>query len=62
MSVNEFVVHDARLTKIFKNIGQKKDVEVQIEVIILLHVFNIEFTPHFLRSLVLFRSDSFFGK
>ena len=40
----------------------KKDVEVQIEVMILLHIFNVEFTPHFLSSLVLFRSDSFFGK
>ena len=62
MSGVESVVHDARLTKIFKNIGQKKDVEVKIEVMILLHIFNVIFSPHFLRFLVLFRSDSFVGK
>ena len=62
MGGGESVVHDACLTNIFENIGQKKDVEVQIEVMILLHIFNIEFSPHFLSSLVLFRSDSFFGK
>ena len=62
MSGFDAVVHDARLTNIFKNIGQKKDVEVQIEVMILLHVFNIEFSSHFLSSLILFRSDSFLGK
>ena len=62
MSGAESVVHYARLEKIFKNIGQKKDVEVKIEVLILLHIFNVEFSPHFLSSLVLFRSDSFFGK
>ena len=38
MSEVEAVVHDVHLTNIFKNIGQKKDVEVQIEVMILLHV------------------------
>ena len=47
MSGIEAVVHDARLTEIFKNIGQKKDVEVQIEVMILLHVFNFEFCHTF---------------
>ena len=62
MSGVEAVVQDARLTKIFKNIGQKKDVEVQIEVMILLHIVNVEFSSHFRSSLVLFRSDSFFGK
>ena len=62
MSGVETVVHDARLTEIFKDIGQKKEVEVQIEVVILLHVFNVEFSPHFLSSLVLFRRYSFFGK
>ena len=62
MSGVEAVVDCARLTKIFKNIGQKKDVEVQIEVMISLHVFNVEFSPYFLSSLILFRSDSFFGK
>ena len=62
MSGVKTVVDDARLTKNFKNIGPKKDVEVQIEVMILLHVFNVEFSSHFLSSLVLFRGDSFFGK
>ena len=62
MSGVEAVVDDARSTKIFKSIGQKKYVEVQIEVMILLHVFNIEFSPHFLSLLVLFRTDSFFAK
>ena len=60
MSGVEAVVQDARLTKIFKNINQKKDVVIQIEVMILLHVFNVEFSLHFLSSLVLFRIDSFF--
>ena len=62
MSGVEAVVHDARLTKNFKNIDQKKDVEIQIEVMVLLHVFNIEISPNFLSSLVVFRSDSSFGK
>ena len=61
MSGVESVVEDARLTKIVENIGQKKDVEVQIVVMILLYIFNVEFSPHFLSSLVLFRSDGFFG-
>ena len=47
MSGVEVVVHDTRLTEIFKNIGQKKDVEVEVEVVILLHVVNVEFSPHF---------------
>ena len=58
----ESLVNYARLTKIFENIGQRKDVEVQIEVMILLHIFNIEFSPRLPCSLVLFKSDSFFGK
>ena len=62
MSRVEYVDHDARLRKIFENIGQKKDVEVQMEVMILMNIFNIEFSSQFLSSLVLFRSDRFFGK
>ena len=62
MSGVEAVVDDASLTDIFKDIGQKKDVEVQVEVVLLLHVFNIEFSSHFLISLVLFRRYSFFRK
>ena len=62
MSGVEAVIHDSRLTEIFKDIGQKKDVEVQIELMILLHVFNVEFSPQFLSSLVLFRRYCFFGK
>ena len=62
MSGAESVVHDTRLTKTFKNIGQKKDVEVKIEVVILLHSFTFEFSPHCLSSLVLFSSYSFFRK
>ena len=58
MNAVETVVHDACLTEIFNDIGQKKDVEIQIEVMILLHVFNVEFSPHFLSSLVLFRRYS----
>ena len=62
MSGVEAVVHDARFTEIFKNISQKKDVDVEVKVVILLHVFNVEFSPHFLRSRVLFRRYSFFRK
>ena len=58
----ESVVQEARFSKIFKNIGKQKDVEVQIEIVILLHVFDVEFSPHFLSSLVLLRIDSFFEK
>ena len=50
------------LTEIFKDIGQKKDVEVEVEVVILLDVVNVEFSPHFLSSRVLFRRYSFFRK
>ena len=62
MSEVEAVVHDASLTEIFKNINQKKDVEVEVKVVILLHVLNVEFSSHFLRSRVLFRRYSFFRK
>ena len=61
MSGVEAVVHHASLKEIFKDISQK-DVEVQVEVVILLHVVNVEFSPHFLSSLVLFRRYSFFRK
>ena len=62
MSGVEAVVGDARFTTIFKNSGQQKDVEVQIEVMLLPHVFNIGFSPHFLSTVLLCWSDSFFGK
>ena len=60
MSGVEAVVHDASLTEIVKDIGEKKDVDVEVEVVILLQVVNVEFSPHFLRSRVLFRRYSFF--
>ena len=63
MSGVEAVVHDASLTEIFKkNISQKKDVEVEVKVVILLHIFDVEFSPYFLRSRVLFGRYSFFRK
>ena len=62
MSGVEAIAHDASLPAIFKNISQKKDVEVEVKVVILLQVFNVEFSPHFLRSRVFFRRYSFFRK
>ena len=62
MSGVKAVVNDASLTEIFKNISRKKYVEVEVKVVILLHVFDVEFTPYFLRSRVLFGRYSFFRK
>ena len=62
MSGIEAVVHDASLAEILKDIGQKKDVEVEVEVVLLMHVVNVELSPHFLSSPVLFRRYSFFRK
>ena len=62
MSGVEAVVHDASLTEIFKNISLKKNVEVEVKVVILLYLFNVEFSPYFLRSRILFRRYSFFKK
>ena len=54
MEAVEFVFAVHRPAKILEDVRQKKDIENEIEIVILLHVLDVEAFPGRLGTLVIF--------